>query len=135
AAEAYRGEHARKHVACLVMHERDRTRQFPRRRAAVAGARIDEDPGAGRCRELLGKIAPARNAAEPLVQQHQRRPGIRARADHAVFEPPLPGLEHALISQRHYLPPSAYLATMRASFAQLCSTVSPEVSSWAWARA
>src|SRR5262249_60206236 len=48
-AEADRVEHASKHVARLVVHERDRTRQFRRRRAAVAGARISEYSGAGGC--------------------------------------------------------------------------------------
>ena len=67
AAKADRVEHASKHVARLVVHERDRARQFRRRRAAVAGARIGKYSGAGSYGELLRKAAPAGDAAEPFV--------------------------------------------------------------------
>ena len=135
AAEAYRVEHAGKHVQRLLVHERERPRQTCRRGVAVTGARVGKNPGAGCCRELLREAAPPGDAAEALVQQNQRRRRIRTRTDHAVFEPHPAKREEPLIGERHCPAPAVQFAAMRASFAKLCSTVSPEVSSSACARA
>ena len=135
AAQADRVEHAGKHVQRLLVHEGDRTRQFRRRRAAVSGAGVDENARAGRCGELLSKAAPACNAAEPLVQQYEARRRVGARSNHAIFKPHLAKLEMAVVGEHHRAPPAAKLATVRASFAKLCSTASSEVSSSACARA
>jgi hypothetical protein len=86
-AEAYRVEHARKHVQRLLVHERQRARQACRRGVAVAGARVGKNAGAGCCRQLLREGAPTGDAAEALVQQNKGRRDIRTRTDHAVFEP------------------------------------------------
>src|SRR5262249_4715221 len=102
---------------------------------AIAGARIDENTGAGRYGEFLRETAPAGDTAEPLVQQHEGRRRIWARADHAVFEPHLAELDKSRVREGHCAPLRVQLATMPASFAKLCSTVSPEVSSSACARA
>src|SRR6516164_9682339 len=102
---------------------------------AIAGARIDENAGAGRCGEFLREAAPAGDASEPLVQQHEGRRRIWARADHAVFEPHLAELDKSLVGESHCAPLPVQLATTPVSFAKLCSTVSPEVSSSACARA
>ena len=48
-----------------------------RRRAAVPVARVDDDVAAGRVRERLGKVAPHRDRAQPLVQDHDRRGRVR----------------------------------------------------------
>ena len=86
APEADRLEQARQCLPRLVMHVAQGPRQRDRARLAVAGARIDEHAGAGRRRELVGKIAPHSDAAETLVQQHERRRLVGARPDHAVFQ-------------------------------------------------
>src|SRR5215471_50634 len=102
---------------------------------AIAGARIDENAGAGRCGEFLRETAPAGDTAETFVQQHEGRRRIWVRADHAAFEPHRAQLDKSLVGEGHCAPLPVQLATMPASFAKLCSTVSPEVSSSACARA
>ena len=59
---------------------------------------------------------------------------VLARTPRAEL-PALAELEKTLISEGHCFPPPVQLATIRASFAQLCSALSPEVSSCACARA
>ena len=71
AADAGLIEHARQHLARLVVHVAERTRQRHRIGLAVAGARIGEHAVAGALGKLAREIAPHRDTAEALVQQHQ----------------------------------------------------------------
>ena len=64
---------AAERVARFVVHVGERPRQRDRARLAVAGARIDKHAGAGRLLQFLRKVAPQADAAEALVQHHQRR--------------------------------------------------------------
>ena len=90
AAKADGVEHARQHLAAPPRRMKSSGRgNCPGLDCAVAGARIDEHAGAGRRRELLGKVAPQADAAEPLVQHARwsaprraaaRSCGIRAAA-------------------------------------------------------
>ena len=75
AAEIDGGEHAREHIARLLVHEGDRARQLRRRRAAIARARIGEHAGAGRRGKPAGKAPPHVHAAQALMQQHEGRRG------------------------------------------------------------
>ena len=79
ALEADRIEHGRHAFPSLAAHVIERTRQFDRIGPAVASPRIDEHPMAGRRRKALRKVAPQRNAAEPLMQHDDRRRLIRRR--------------------------------------------------------
>ena len=128
-----RVEHARQHRAGFLVHERDRARQRPGFRLAVAGARIDEDAGAGRRGDRVRKTSPQADGAEALVQHDDGRRGVGARADHAVFEPQRIEVEKAFVGKRHDLP-SSKAVTVCNSLAKLCSIASPEVSISASAR-
>src|SRR5260370_17664947 len=98
---------------------------------------MDEAAGAGRGREPLGKLAPQPDAAQPLVQHDDGRPGIGARTDHAVFEPHRAEIDKALIGEADHgrrlaaragAPDSRHICATRTSLAKLCATVLPEAS-------
>ena len=146
AAEADRVKHARQHLARFLIHERGRAWQRGAGRVAVTGAGIGKDAGAGGRCDLVRELAPQADAAEPLMQHHDRGPGVGPWPDHAVFEPQRPQIEKAGVGQRHGRAPPAGARrsapfdlskslAIRMSLAELCSTVSPEVSSCACARA
>src|SRR5215204_632599 len=103
ALEAEGTQHTRQHIARFVMHEGERPRQLDRRRLSVARARIDEDAGAGRRGELVGKIAPQCDAAETFVQHDDGRRCVRPRPDHAVFQPHVVKFEETLVGERSHL--------------------------------
>src|SRR5215207_11214807 len=101
AAKADGIEEPRQDFGRLAGHVIERTRQRHGRGAAVAGAGIDEDAGPRRLRELLREIAPEAHGAKPLVQNHDGGRLVRARADHAVFEPRAVDLEKAFVRKWH----------------------------------
>ena len=101
AAKADGVEHARQHLARLLVHEGDAARHRRGARAPVAGAGVDEHAEAGRLRDPVGKIAPQPDRAEPFVKEHDGRRRIGRRPDHAVFETGLPDFEKALSVQFH----------------------------------
>ena len=101
ALEADGIEQGRQRFARLVVHVSERARQRDRARLAVAGARIDENATPRRVAKPVGKIAPQADAAEPLVQQNQRRRLVRPRPDHAVFQALRAEREEAGIREGH----------------------------------
>ncbi len=99
-------EHAGKHRARLVVHERNRARQLGGRRVPIAGARIGEDSDGGGGGQLVRKAAPYPGGAEPLVQQHDGRRHIRPRPDHAIFEPHVGEIQKALVGEVGHADPA-----------------------------
>ena len=79
ALEPDRIEHRGQAEPRLAAHVIERTRQIDALGCAVAGARIGEHPMARRRREFRRKVAPERDATEPLVQHDDRRRLIRRR--------------------------------------------------------
>jgi hypothetical protein len=63
--------------------------------------RINKHSGACRRRDPVGECAPQADAAESFVQHHDGRRRIRARPDHAVFEPHRAEIEKAVVGKRH----------------------------------
>ena len=89
--------------------------------------------GAGRFGDGVGKTSPQADGAKTFVQHDDGRRGVRARADHAVFEPQRIEIEKAFVGERHDLP-SSRAVTVCKSLAKLCSIASPDVSISASAR-
>src|SRR6185312_3499338 len=85
----------------FIVHVGQWSGKIDRRRSAVARARINEDAAAGRPLQPVREVAPQVDAAETLVQQHQRRRDIRPRPDHPVFKTLGADGEEAGICKRH----------------------------------
>ena len=71
----------RQHFVRLAVHEVDAPALVgrARRRAAVAGARIDQAAAAGRVAQLAREVAPHRARAQAFVQEDEQRRAARAR--------------------------------------------------------
>ena len=63
------------------MHVGERPRQRHRVGSAVPGPAVDKRPAPGSPCQFAGEIAPGRRAPDPVVEEDQRRPVVRARSD------------------------------------------------------
>ena len=80
-------QHAGKYLDGLAGHVVQGARQRCRVGLAVARARIGEHAISRPPREVLRKVLPQSDRTQPLMQQHERRRGLRRGTPTAAFEP------------------------------------------------
>jgi hypothetical protein len=79
-------QHGRQRLQRLLMHVRDRPRRYQGVGTAVAKARIDQGWTARSRGESRREIAPERDRAQSLVQEHEGRSARLRPSDRLVFE-------------------------------------------------
>ena len=110
ALDPVRREQRREHLQRLVVHEVRPARHVRDVGLPVARARVDQRPAPGRLRRSRREVAPQRDRAEPLVQEHERRLGAR-RSPRSRASPH--GLQPAAQRRHRRAPPDPAPTTPR----------------------